>query len=78
MATEKKMIFEYKGKKFSDEEVSKRIEDAISLESDVNIRMLLTNVSHTRLRVLKSLSSDIQEICDCLFLKKTYGSIDTD
>ena len=76
MATEKKMFtFEYKGKKFSDEEVSKRIEDAISLESDVNIRMLLTNISHTRLRVLNSLSSDIQEICDCLFLKKHMAAL---
>ena len=76
MATEKKMFtFEYKGKKFSDEEVSKRIEDAISLESDVNIRMLLTNISHTRFRVLNSLSSDIQEICDCLFLKKHMAAL---
>lgn len=76
MATEKKMFtFEYKGKKFSDEEVSKRIEDAISLESDVNIRMLLTNISHTRFRVLNSLSSDIQEICDCLFLKKYMAAL---
>ena len=76
MATEKIMFtFEYKGKKFSDEEVSKRIEDAISLESDVNKRMLLTNLSHTRLRVLNSLSSDIQEICDCLFLKKYMAAL---
>ena len=65
----------YKGKKNSDEEVSKRIEDAISLENDANIRMLLTNLSHTRLRVLNSLSSDIQEICDCLFLKKHMAAL---
>lgn len=65
----------YKGKKYSDEEVSKRIEDVISLENDANIRMLLTNLSHTRLRVLNSLSSDIQEICDCLFLKKHMAAL---
>ena len=60
----------YKGKKYSDEEVSKRIDSAISVEKDVNKRMLLTNLSYTRLSVLNTLSSDIQEICDCLFLKK--------
>lgn len=60
----------YKGKKYSDEEVSKRIDSAISVENDVNKRMLLTNLSYTRLAVLNTLSSDIQEICDCLFLKK--------
>lgn len=60
----------YKGKKYSDEEVSKRIDSAISVENDVNKRMLLTNLSYTRLSVLNTLSSDIQEICDCLFLKK--------
>jgi len=76
MATGKKMItFEYNGKNYSDEEVSKRIELAITLENDVNIQMLLTNLSHTRLRVLSSLSSDIQEICDCLFLKKCMAAL---
>ena len=62
--------FNYKGRMYSDEEVAKRMKIAISLESDINIRMLLMNLSNTRLRVLTPLSSDIQEICDCYFLKK--------
>ncbi|MDE7433147.1 MAG: hypothetical protein K2N34_14705 [Lachnospiraceae bacterium] len=65
----------YKGKKYSDEEVSKRIETAISVESDVNTRILLMNLSNIRLSVLNSLSSDIQEICDCLFLKKYMAAL---
>lgn len=76
METGKKMFtFEYKGKKYSDEEILKRIEDALLLENDANTRMLLTNLSHTRLRVLNPLSSDIQEICDCLFLKKHMAAL---
>ena len=60
---------------YSDEEVAKRMKIAISLESDINIRMLSMNLSNTRLRVLTPLSSDIQEICDCYFLKKYMGAL---
>ena len=69
------ITLEYKGKKYTDEEISKRVASAISVESDVNKRMLLTNLSNTRLRVLNSLSSDIQEICDCLFLNKYMAAL---
>lgn len=65
----------YKGKVYSDVEVSKRIKSAISVENDVKKRMLLTNLSNTRLSVLNTLSSDIQEICDCLFLKKYMAAV---
>lgn len=65
----------YKGKKYSDEEISKRIETAIFVESDVNTRILLMNLSNTRLSVLNSLSSDIQEICDCFILKKYMAAL---
>lgn len=67
--------FNYKGKKYSDEEISKRIEIALTLESDVNKKNLLLNLSKTKLSVLTSLSSDIQEICDCLFLKKYMAAL---
>ncbi len=67
--------FEYKGSFFSDEEVSKRIDVALSVESDDNTRMLLMNLSNTKLSVLNSLSSDIQEICDCFFLKKHMAAL---
>ena len=69
------ITLEYKGKKYTDEEMSKRVSSAISVESDVNTRMFLTNLSNTRLRVLNSLSSDIQEICDCFFLKKYMAAL---
>jgi len=36
--------FNYKGRMYSDEEVAKRMKIAISLESDINIRMLLMNL----------------------------------
>ena len=65
----------YKGKAYTDEEISKRIDSAVSVEKDANIRLLLMNLSHTKLRVLNSLSSDIQEICDCLFLKKHMAAL---
>lgn len=65
----------YKGKAYTDEEISKRINSAISVEKDANIRLLLMNLSNTRLRVLNSLSSDIYEICDCLFLKKYMAAL---
>lgn len=69
------MITCYKGKKYTDEEIEKRVASAISVESDVNTRMLLTNLSNTKLRVLNSLLSYIQEICDCLFLKKYMAAL---
>lgn len=69
------ITWEYKGNKYSDEEISNRIASAITVESDVNTRLLIMNLSNTRLRVLNSLSSDIQEICDCLFLKKYMAAL---
>lgn len=69
------ITWEYKGKNYTDEEVSKRITSAISVESEVNKRLLITNLSNTRLNVLSSLSSDIQEICDCFFLKKYMAAL---
>ena len=69
------ITWEYKGKNYTDEEVSNRITSAISVESEVNKRLLIMNLSHTKLRVLNSLSSDIQEICDCLFLKKHMAAL---
>ena len=69
------ITWEYKGKNYTDEEVSKRITSAISVESEVNKRLLIMNLSNTRLNVLSSLSSDIQEICDCFFLKKYMAAL---
>lgn len=69
------MIFNYKGKSFSEEEINQRIGNSISIESDINIRILLINLSNTRLLVLKPLLPDIQEICDCLFLRKYMAAI---
>lgn len=60
---------------FSDEEVSKRTETAITVENDSKKRMILMNLSNSKLRVLNSLSSDIQEICDCFFLKKYMAAL---
>lgn len=64
--------FEYKGKKYTEEEISKQIESAITIECDHNKRLLLVNLKNTKLRVLSSLSSDIQEICDCFILKNIW------
>lgn len=69
------MLLNYKGKMFSKEEISKRMESAISLEDDTNTRLLLMNLSNTNLHILKPLLSDIQEICDCLFLKKYMAAL---
>lgn len=69
------MIFNYKGESFSEEEINQRIDTSISIESDINIRTLLINLSNTRLLVLKPLLPDIQEICDCLFLRKYMAAI---
>ena len=65
----------YKGRIYTDEEVSRRIDSAISVEGNTKTRTLLMNLSNSRLRVLDSLSSDIQEICDCLFLKKYMAAL---
>ena len=65
----------YKGKNFTEEEISQRIATGLSVESDTNTRLLLMNLSNTQLRILKSLLPDIQEICDCLFLQKYMAAI---
>lgn len=68
-------VFNYKGKKYTEEEIAQRITMGISTESDTNTRLLIMNLSNTNLCVLKSLLPDIQEICDCLFLKKYMAAI---
>ena len=68
-------IFNYNGKKYTEEEITQRINARFSTESDKNARLLLMNLSNTNLYILKSLSPDIQEICDCLFLKKHMAAI---
>lgn len=65
----------YKGKNFTEEEISQRIATGLSVESDTNTRLLLMNLSNTQLRILKSLLPDIQKICDCLFLQKYMAAI---
>lgn len=65
----------YKGKNFTEEEISQRIATGLSVESDTNTRLLLMNLSNTQLRILKSLLPDIQEIFDCLFLQKYMAAI---
>lgn len=65
----------YKGKNFTEEEISQRIATGLSVESDTNTRLLLMNLSNTQLRILKSLLPDIQETCDCLFLQKYMAAI---
>ena len=65
----------YKGKNFTEEEISQRIATGLSVESDTNTRLLLMNLSNTQLRILKSLLPDIQEICDSLFLQKYMAAI---
>lgn len=68
-------IFNFKGKNYTEEEIVQRINAGISMESDKNIRLLLMNLNNTKLFVLKALSPDIQEICDCLFLKKYMAAM---
>ena len=65
----------YKGKNYTEEEIAQRINSAISTESDTNSRLLLMCLSKINLRTLKPLLPDIQEICDCLFLKKHMAAI---
>ena len=69
------MVFNYNGKKFAEEEVSTRVELAKSEETDTNTRLLIMNLSQTKLTVLNSLSEDIQQICDCFFLKKHMAAL---
>lgn len=69
------MVLKYKGSMYAAEEVSKRIESAKIEEADVNVRMLIMNLSHTKLYVLNSLNEDIQQICDCFFLKKHMAAL---
>lgn len=67
--------FNYRGKKYTEEEIAQRIDAGISTESDKSTRLLLMNLSNTKLCVLKSLYPDIHEICDCLFLKKHMAAV---
>ena len=67
--------FNYKGKKYTEEEIAQRIVAGLSTESDKSTRLLLMNLSNTKLYALKSLYPDIQEICDCLFLKKHMAAV---
>lgn len=69
------MVFNYKGKKFSEEDVLERVELAKNEETDPNARQLIMNLSRTKLSVLNSLSEDIQQICDCFFLKKHMAAL---
>lgn len=68
-------IFNFKGKKITEDEISQRINAGISTESDKSTRLLIMNLSNTQLRILKPLLPDIQEICDCLFLQKYMAAI---
>lgn len=67
--------FNHKDKKYTEEEVTQRIDEGISTESDKSTRLLLMALRNTKLRVLKSLYPDIHEICDCLFLKKHMAAV---
>ena len=69
------MIFKYKGTVYTAEEITNRIGDAKIEESDASARMLIMNLSHTKLMVLNSLDEDIQQICDCFFLKKYMAAL---
>lgn len=69
------MMINYKGQKYEEKDVSKRIELAKNEETDPNTRMLIMNLSQTKLSVLNSLSEDIQQICDCFFLKKHMAAL---
>lgn len=65
----------YEGKNYSEEEITQRITTGISIQNDTNTRLLLMNLSNTKLRILKPILPDIQEICDCLFLKKHMAAL---
>ena len=70
-----KSIFNYKDKKYTEEEVEQRVNAGISTESDKRTRLKIMILSNTQLCILKSLLPDIQEICDCLFLQKYMAAI---
>ena len=67
--------FNHKDKKYTEEEVTQRIDEGISTESDKSTRLLLMALRNTKLCVLKSLYPDIHEICDWLFLKKHMAAV---
>ncbi len=45
------------------------------MESNNDIRLLIMKLSNVKLKVLKSLLPDIQEICDCLFIRKYMAAM---
>lgn len=69
------MVLNYKGKHYSDEDVTKRVLLAKTEIIDSNTRLFIMNLSKTKLKVLKALNPDIQEICDCLFLGKHMAAL---
>ena len=69
------MVLNYIGKKFSEEDVLERVNLAKIEETDPNARQLIMNLSRTKLSVLNSLNEDIQQICDCFFLKKHMAAL---
>lgn len=69
------MVINYRGKCYSDEDIAKRILLAKTDVKDSNTRLFIMNLSKTKLKVLKALNPDIQEICDCLFLGKHMAAL---
>lgn len=69
------MVLSYKGKYYSDEDIAKRVLLAKTDILDSDTRLFIMNLSKIELKVLKSLNSDIQEICDCLFLGKHMAAL---
>lgn len=69
------MVLNYKGKYYSNEDITKRVLLAKTDIVDSNTRLFIMNLSKTKLKVLKSLNPDIQEICDCLFLGKHMAAL---
>lgn len=69
------MVLNYKGKYYSDEDIAKRVLLAKTEIIDSNTRQFIMNLSKTKLKILKALNTDIQEICDCLFLGKHTAAL---
>lgn len=69
------MVINYKGKYYSDEDIAKRVLLAKTEIIDSNTRLFIMNLCNTKLKVLKALIPDIQEICDCLFLEKHMAAL---
>lgn len=65
----------YTTHKYSIEAIAERVEKAKSEIVDEKSRLLIMNLSQTKLSVLKMLHEDIQEICDCLFLGKHVAAL---